>query len=606
MSVASYTPGPSKIVHESRVDFRQRVVQSMIHIVQYDKSLPIIAVELYSNGQKWALPSDANVKVRWGKRDHTYVYLDVLGCNADRTIVYFEIVEQMTVFYGEHNPVLEVLIGESVACSSYIPFYIDRNPIQRSDIESVVVPSVLDMLESEIRAKQDILVSGTNIKTINGQSILGSGNINISVDPTLYYTKAETDTLLSAKQAKLVSGSNIKTINGSSLLGSGDLTLLSDSMIFVTYSELVSLRSNGSLIPGMKYRLTDYTCTTTEASTSSANHKFDIILVANSKTSLLEEAHAIQNDSDNYFDGCNLSAWKLWYSLDNDTTRFSWADSTNGKGVIYRMIDEYGNEAPYDFKNIMYAVSDIGGNVYTFTCLNSDQTSRVDASLYGNKTMCMNNKIEIFYDDNHGQLLNFIKMIDISSNSLSCSNNTFGKDCSNITLSRNSDNNVFVSNCKQISCGVNFNDNIINIGASYCKFGDYCTSNTIGSDVIQTTFGNRCLYNTIGDNSAFIIFGNYCSRNTIGINCARIAFGSSENDVIDYCRYIQIDNGCANLYVYSDGTASSSNYLQNIHVHLGVKGASPSSRIHVGSGIGRNNGYSVDYYMDGSIDTILD
>jgi hypothetical protein len=29
-------------------------------------------------------------------------------------------------------------------------------------------------------SKQDVLVSGTNIKTINGQSILGSGNINIS------------------------------------------------------------------------------------------------------------------------------------------------------------------------------------------------------------------------------------------------------------------------------------------------------------------------------------------------------------------------------------------------------------------------------------------
>lgn len=28
--------------------------------------------------------------------------------------------------------------------------------------------------------KQDTLVSGTNIKTINGSSILGSGNINIS------------------------------------------------------------------------------------------------------------------------------------------------------------------------------------------------------------------------------------------------------------------------------------------------------------------------------------------------------------------------------------------------------------------------------------------
>ena len=35
-------------------------------------------------------------------------------------------------------------------------------------------------LSSSILEKQDKLVSGTNIKTINGNSVLGSGNISIS------------------------------------------------------------------------------------------------------------------------------------------------------------------------------------------------------------------------------------------------------------------------------------------------------------------------------------------------------------------------------------------------------------------------------------------
>ena len=52
-------------------------------------------------------------------------------------------------------------------------------------------------------AKQDTLVSGTNIKTVNSTSVLGSGDI--------------------AVQATLVSGTNIKTINSTSLLGSGDI-----------------------------------------------------------------------------------------------------------------------------------------------------------------------------------------------------------------------------------------------------------------------------------------------------------------------------------------------------------------------------------------------
>ena len=50
---------------------------------------------------------------------------------------------------------------------------------------------------------QDTLVSGTNIKTVNSTTLLGSGNI--AVQPTL------------------VSGTNIKTIGGVSLLGSGDI-----------------------------------------------------------------------------------------------------------------------------------------------------------------------------------------------------------------------------------------------------------------------------------------------------------------------------------------------------------------------------------------------
>ena len=43
-------------------------------------------------------------------------------------------------------------------------------------------------------AKQDKLVSGTNIKTINGNSILGSGDLVITTDLSNYYTKSEIDT----------------------------------------------------------------------------------------------------------------------------------------------------------------------------------------------------------------------------------------------------------------------------------------------------------------------------------------------------------------------------------------------------------------------------
>lgn len=42
-------------------------------------------------------------------------------------------------------------------------------------------------IDSKVNAKQDTLVSGTNIKTINGESVLGSGDLTVSSSPTALY-----------------------------------------------------------------------------------------------------------------------------------------------------------------------------------------------------------------------------------------------------------------------------------------------------------------------------------------------------------------------------------------------------------------------------------
>lgn len=124
----------------------------------------------------------------------------------------------------------------------------------------------------------------------------------------------------------------------------------------VTYSELVTLRNSGELVPGDAYQITDYVCTTLQGETQAANHQFDIVVPAISETELSEEGcWAVLHTGDTYFADCDLSKWKIWYCLDNDNTRFSWVDPDYGKGVIYRMIDEWGNDCPYDFKNIMFA-----------------------------------------------------------------------------------------------------------------------------------------------------------------------------------------------------------------------------------------------------------
>ena len=169
----------------------------------------------------------------------------------------------------------------------------------------------------------------------------------IDIEALKYYNKKISE----SKQDKLVSGENIKTINGDSILEDGNLNI---ETIEIEYNQLKSLRDNSQLIPGASYRITDYITTTIQENTTSAGHQFDIIVTALDESTLSEEAKAIQHDGDTYFNTANLSAWQLWYCLDNDDARFGWVDTTNGKGVIYRMIDEFNNDCPYDFKNILF------------------------------------------------------------------------------------------------------------------------------------------------------------------------------------------------------------------------------------------------------------
>lgn len=42
------------------------------------------------------------------------------------------------------------------------------------------ISALATAIGTEVKSKQDTLASGTNIKTINNQSILGTGNITIS------------------------------------------------------------------------------------------------------------------------------------------------------------------------------------------------------------------------------------------------------------------------------------------------------------------------------------------------------------------------------------------------------------------------------------------
>ncbi len=492
-------------------------------------------------------------------------------------------------------------------------------------------------------------------------------------------------------------------------------------MVSITWSELKALRDAGELLPGQQYRITDYTFTTTDTDTSSAGHVFDIIVTAEDESHLEEEAFATHHAGDTYFANNKLEAWRLWYSLDNDTNRFAWADSTNGKGVVYRMIDEFNNDIPYDFKNCLAYGS------YTFTRKVDGNNADASLTLYGDNQVydnvigkyiyngkqslnknrfvissgnlkayknvfgdncrsngfgnscyentfgsecrgnsfgdgcysnafgieCYNNTFgNTCYRNTFGNICygntfqtscqyNTFES-DCYSNTLgsSCTNNTFGTGCNNnsfgggcsrnhfgtacysnslnsscsdIELGEGSNNNTFGSYCQYIAFGINCDTN---------NFGNGCTNNSFGVGSSNNTFGNGCVHNTFGNNCGNNSLGSDCSYNSLGNGCGRIKISRNCSDIIlenrclsinigpytstnYYARNIVFDPGIAYVTLTSadDANASSSNQLQNIHIHSGIAGDSNTPLSIVVPERGQS--YSYDYYATNSVDVMI-
>ena len=321
------------------------------------------------------------------------------------------------------------------------------------------------------------------------------------------------------------------------------LDINEEKLVKITYSELKSLRNNSQLTPGSFYRITDYVTTTTQSETKSANHPFDVIVLALSENTLCEDAKAILHEGDTYFADSDLSTWELKYYLDNDKTRFGWADETNGKGVIYRMIDEKLNDCPYDFKNILFYNTKFTDSTtsdnyyYTFSCVVAG--GRYDGTTEKQVGGCFGNMMK--EKRILGKLLLNNNVFRITFFKGEFYRNTFGRDCSN---------NTFENGC------------------CYNTLGDGCYSNTFGSYCRNNTFGDNCIHNTFSSGCNNNIFRDYCQYNEFGRDCDYNIFQNCQyNSFEDKCsyntfwnnRYRKFDRGSENIVItlneefYDDG-----------------------------------------------------
>lgn len=124
----------------------------------------------------------------------------------------------------------------------------------------------------------------------------------------------------------LLFNSSLKTINGQSIVGTGNITIDANSnIIYGTYNELWNLKHQGKLIPGRKYRMTDYVtmaCGEVSGCTiGSLMYSFDLILTANTSTEFDSRVTATPSTnwlSQSYYAEANLENWEIYYRMEDD------------------------------------------------------------------------------------------------------------------------------------------------------------------------------------------------------------------------------------------------------------------------------------------------
>lgn len=274
-----------------------------------------------------------------------------------------------------------------------------------------------------------------------------------------------------------------------------------------------------------------------------------------------------------------------------------------GNGVIYRMIDEWGNDCPYDFKNIMYRKSmsgafpaSSGGSykfVYTFNLYNSTDTKYYDASIvqntqYGDAVTgdtftrrtydnvlkpCSVGYVTGTSDNTYGDKFVLNQIIFYGSGNTSgstidasgSSNNEFGYDCFNITFGNYAYGNKFGDRCSHIVLGFKSYDNI---------FSNECT------DII-TVSGIAEYYNASDTNHiSGCKFGTGCSdvkltgttreTVTVGPGCKTLAFNS-------LMRNVTIGGRCMYLAIGVSTSATYNDYVQNVCIASGTHGTNSTT-----------------------------
>lgn len=136
-----------------------------------------------------------------------------------------------------------------------------------------------------------------------------------------------------------------------------DVTTEKNKIIDYYYSALLNKMQNGKLIPGQRYRITDFVSGLNAPAAVGQDkveyRSFDLILTAKTTNSFYREVTAtLPKNRTNRAKYVNLlEKFIIHYDI---TFKGDSESFTNEFGIITYMKDPFGNEAPYDFINKMY------------------------------------------------------------------------------------------------------------------------------------------------------------------------------------------------------------------------------------------------------------
>lgn len=333
----------------------------------------------------------------------------------------------------------------------------------------------------------------------------------------------------------------------------------------VTYSQLVALKNGGNLVPGMKYRITDYTTAINSdysSTVSFAGHNFDIVVTALSNNELSENASAVHHSGDTYFANSNLSAWQLKYTTDNTFNIFStisqlvtgslW-DTENSKGIIYYMKDEWCNECIYDFKNLMFTSEDKTLYTFNYAVTEGGTTTYSDCTV-GSTTKASFNIIKgimVFFinTENGTSKFNIVENTFIAN---------FGSNCNN--------NKIYNATMSEFGDGC-YNLDLNNAWGFIC--GNMCTDITGSPD--DCSLGNNCSDIKFGTNTN-IHFGDDCHNISIasGNNNIKTVDPNDPDVIIGRFSDIDIKENNSHILLTTTETLGDSDYIQNLTLDRGL------------------------------------